>query len=206
MKRGLFIVIDGLDGSGKTTQVKLLAEHIFNRSKSNSVFLTREPYSTALYAKIRAALRTTNNPHQRAELFLKLFVADRKLHLRDITRLLDRGVHVVTDRYKYSTLAYQHAQGIPFEKLVEAHKGMLVPDCAIIIDLPVDALLKRITNGGRKDAIEVFEQEAFMKKLRAQYRGLSKRLPREPIAIVSGVGSVEKVFARVKKVVDVVFS
>lgn len=206
VKRGKFIVFDGLDGSGKTTQAKLLAQYLFDKSKSNSVFLTREPYSATFYDKIRTALKQGSDPRKRARLFLNLFVRDRRLHIRDIEKLLSSGVHVITDRYKYSTLAYQQAQGIPFEELLAAHANMLRPDLVLLIDLPVDEIVKRIGGDTSRAVVEIFEKEEFMQQLRKNYRALPKRLPDEPLKIVSGIGSVQEVFARIRKKADMLFS
>ena len=206
MKRGKFIVFDGLDGSGKTTQAKLLCNYLFDQSKSNSVFLTREPYSDEFYEKIRQALKIGKNPTHRAKLFLDLFVSDRKLHVRDVEYLLSKGVHVISDRYKHSTLAYQNAQGIPLVDLMAVHKGMLVPDLTLLVDLPVKTVISRMGKDSQRKVTEVFEQRAFMEQLRKNYLALPKHLPKERIVVISGSGSVEKVFGLVRKQVDMVFS
>ena len=104
--KGKFIVLDGLDGSGKGTQVKLLANYFFDRDKKNHIFLTREPYNSEYYEEIRRLLKSGLNPHDNAERLAELFVADRRVHAALIESLLSQGIDVVSDRYKYSTLAY----------------------------------------------------------------------------------------------------
>ncbi len=114
--KGKFIVLDGIDGCGKGTQVKLLANYLFDSNKKNHVFLTREPYHSEHYEEIRRLLKSGLNPRDNAERLTELFVADRKVHVALIESLLSQGINVVSDRYKYSTLAYQQTQGISFEK------------------------------------------------------------------------------------------
>ncbi|MEK7143750.1 MAG: hypothetical protein AAB820_00250, partial [Patescibacteria group bacterium] len=118
MKKGKFIVLDGIDGCGKGTQVKLLANHLFDGDKKNHIFLTREPYNSEYYAKIRQFLKEGINPKDNAEVLTELFVKDRKVHAELIGNFLSRGIHVICDRYKYVTLVYQKIQGISFEELL----------------------------------------------------------------------------------------
>lgn len=198
MRKGKFIVLDGIDGSGKGTQAKLLADYLFNRDKKNHIFLTREPYNSEYYAEIRRLLKEGKNPKDNAQLLTELFIKDRKVHAELIEEFLSRGVYVVCDRYKYSTLAYQRTQGIPLAKLIEMHKGILIPDLAIILDASVEVALERVKNSNRSHK-EVFEQKDFQKKIRQNFLALSAVLPDEKIGVIDGNKSVEKVFEAIKK-------
>lgn len=201
MQRGKFIVLDGIDGSGKGTQAKLLADYLFDRDKKNHVFLTREPYNSEYYTEIRRLLKEGTNPKDNAELLAELFVKDRKVHAGLIEEFLIRGVYVVCDRYKYSTLAYQQTQGISLVKLIEMHKGIFVPDLAIIFDMPVEIALKRVKNSNRSHE-EVFEQRGFQEKLRQNFLALPVALPDEKIIVIDGNQSVAEVFEAIKKETD----
>ena len=202
MKKGRFIVLDGVDGSGKGTQLAKLAEFIFRTDKSKQVVLTREPFKYNL--EIRKILKKEKKPQAQSEKLTRLFVKDRIFHTSVIKKLTLLGFDVVCDRYKYSTLAYQQTQGIPLAKLLEMHKGILLPDLAIIIDIPVRAVLARIHKDLNRKFKEMFEQEEFQEKLRQNFLALPKQLPDEKIVIIDGNRSPEKVFELIKKEVDTI--
>ncbi len=199
--RGKFIVLDGLDGSGKGTQAKLLANYLFDKDKANHIFLTREPYSR-YHREIRNILKHSKDPKENAQLLAKLFVKDRRVHGGFIKRNLAAGHHVVSDRYKYSTLVYQQAQGIPLGKLIAMHKGILVPDLVLIIDIPADVALQRIAKDAGRSHREVFEQLDFQKKLRRGFLALPRQLSREKIVIINGNQPADKVFGDIQKEID----
>ncbi len=200
-KRGKFIVLDGIDGCGKGTQAKLLANYLFDRDKKNHIFLTREPYNSEYYAEIRRLLKEDIDPKDNAELLAELFVKDRRVHTELIEYLLNCDIYIVCDRYKYSTLAYQQAQGISLEKLFEMHKEVLIPDLVLIIDLPVEIALERITKDSGRSYKEVFEQKDFQDKIRNNFLALPADLPNEKIIIIDGNKPVEEVFKLIKEVI-----
>ncbi len=200
--RGKFIVLDGLDGSGKGTQAKLVANYLFDKDKANHIFLTREPYRSRHYQEIRRILKHAKNPKENAQLLAKLFVQDRRAHGRLIRRYLAAGHHVISDRYKYSTLAYQQTQGISLQKLIAMHRGILTPDLILIIDVPADIALRRIAKDAGRSHREVFEQLEFQKQLRKNFLALPKNLPREKIIIIDGNQLPDKVFKDIKKETD----
>jgi dTMP kinase len=208
MQRGKFIAIDGIDGSGKGSIVKRLVAYLFDRDKRAHVWLTREPYNTVHQVRIRELLATASNPRDFAEELTELFVADRREHLVDVEASLRRGSHVVSDRFKYSTLVYQSMQGVDPKRLIEMHAGMLVPDLTVLIDVPAETALERITHDpARKGKKEVFERDiATMQSLRERFLLLPSILPAERIVIVDGVGTPEEVFRRVAEVVETLFA
>ncbi len=200
--RGKFIVFDGLDGCGKGTQLARLTRYIFNKDKSNSVFLTREPYRSKYYTEIRRILKESADPKENAELLAHLFVEDRKVHAGLIERHLREGDYVVCDRYKYSTLAYQQTQGIKLEKLIKMHEGILVPDLTLIIDVPAEIAMERLAKDAGREYKEVFEKLEFQGKLRKNYLALPKQLPDERIVVIDGSGSASEVFDAVRSEFD----
>ena len=152
-KRGLLIVIEGIDGTGKSTQAQMLAESL--RAAGETVILDREP-SDGPFGKILRASMTEGRLEPQEE--LDLFHKDRKQHVDDvILPALERGEHVVLDRYYFSTMAYQGARGFDIAEL-RAHNESFAPapDILFILDLSVDAALERI--GTRGDEANEFEQ------------------------------------------------
>lgn len=201
MERGIFIALEGIDGSGKGTIMKMMAAYLFDKQKTNHVLMTREPYISKHHDRIRKLLKENTNPYDNAELFADLWVKDRKVHAKWIKKELDAGHHVITDRYKYSTLAYQQTQGISLERLIEMHKGVLVPDLVIIADVPVEEATRRANNDKSRDFKEVFEKKEFQEKLRTNYLAIPKALPDENIVILSGASS-DIIFEQAKKEID----
>jgi dTMP kinase len=156
----LFIVFDGLDGSGKGEMIKRLETYLYD--KGEQALVTKEP-SAGLYGrKIREILRKEKDPKKGAEKCLSLFVMDRKEHLdKEILPALKAGKIVICDRYYYSTIAFQHTQGIPKEQIIIQNMAFKTPDITFILDLPAEVALKRIDKRG--EAKEKFEQLGFMK-------------------------------------------
>jgi dTMP kinase len=152
-KRGLLIVIEGIDGTGKSSQAKMLAEAL--RQKGEDVLLDREP-SDGPFGKILRASMTEGRlaPEEELELFHK----DRRQHVTDvITPALDQGTHVVLDRYYFSTMAYQGANGFDVAELRATNESFApAPDLLFILDLDVELALERI--GARGDEANEFEQ------------------------------------------------
>jgi len=203
MMQGKFIVLDGMDGSGKTTQMMKLVEYIFKKDKRNHIVLTREPYSSEFGLEIRRLLAESTDPMQNGPRMTELYVNDRKVHVEKIiTPSLAKGMQVLCDRYKYSTLAYQQTQGIALQKLMEMHKEMPIPDLAFIFELPAQIAVERLSNDGIRKRKEVFETLEFQEKLRHNYLALKKQLPNENIVIIDANKSVNEMFEQIKKEVD----
>ena len=201
MERGIFIVLDGIDGCGKGTIMKKVAAYLFDKQKTNHVLMTREPYISKHHDEIRRLLKENTNPYDNVELFADLWVKDRKVHAAWIKKELDAGHHVISDRYKYSTLAYQQTQGISLEKLIEMHDGVLIPDLVIFVDVPVEEAIRRANNDKNRNFKEVFEKQEFQEKLRTNYLAIPNALPNENIVILSGVSS-DIIFEQAKKEID----
>ena len=182
----MFITFEGIEGSGKTTQIRFAAE--FLSSLNRAVVVTREPGSTDVGLKIRAILLDPahHDIDSRAELLL--YMADRAHHLGAVVRpAIDSGKTVLCDRYFDATLAYQgYARGLDIDLLKLLHKLVLddyTPDLTLLLDLPPDIGLRRawrqISAGERKTAETRFEKEAlqFHERVRAGYLDLARRSP-----------------------------
>ena len=143
----LFIVFEGIDGSGKTTQAELLAEKLTSIQQSNIII--REPGGTPLGESIRKELKSNPNLDPVTQLFL--FSACRTELIKNVINPnLEEGHIVICDRYIFSTIAYQgHAEGLNIayiENMIDLSTGGLTPDIVIFIDTPVEIAKKRREN------------------------------------------------------------
>ncbi len=194
----LFIVFDGLDGSGKGDMIRLLRDYL--SEKHLHVLVTREPTEGQYGKKIRKMLRKDIYPKEDAELCLHYFVKDREEHLKkEIEPALKKGTTVISDRYYYSTIAFQNTQGIDIEQVVFENMAFRTPDIAFILDLPPGLALERIEKRGSPK--EKFEQPDFMKELRQNFLRLKEKLD-DPIKIIDASKPRKEVFAQIKKEID----
>ena len=196
----MFIVFEGIDGCGKTTQIFLLANHLYSLSKYSHILITREAYKDR---KIREVL-IQDESKDKADKLTKLFVQDRKEHVSDlITPSLNKKVIVISDRYKYSTICFQAAQGQDMNELIKMHEDMPIPDFIFILDVPSDVAFNRInlrnkvTNKTESNKFE--ENSNFLEKTRQNYLKLKEILPEENIIIVDGSSPPEQVFLKIKE-------
>ena len=202
MAKSLFIVLDGMDGSGKSEMVKLLHNYIFSKSKSYRILTTREPTSGRYGKEIRKILASDKYPKENAEKLLGLFIKDRQEHVNDsIIPFLKKSngdVNIVLcDRYYYSTIAFQAVQGLDMKMLIEKNKKFLKPDIAFIMDLKPEIALERI----KKRKKEKFENIDFMKKLRKKFLELPGILG-DNIKIVDASKDADEVFGNIRKEID----
>jgi len=169
---GFLLVFEGLDGSGKSTQLPLLAAAL--REAGHVVVETREPYDCPAGRRIREAItRSEADGGLTAEEELRLFVAQREDHVREvIAPALARGEVVLSDRYFLSTVAYQGARGADPARLLDASEARFpLPDLVLWLDLPVAEGLARVdARGAGREA--AFEQADFLGQVRAILAGL----------------------------------
>jgi dTMP kinase len=203
MAQSLFIVLDGIDGAGKSEMVKLLHNYLFTKNKKYRILTTREPTAGECGCKIREILKKEKDPLKNAEKLLDLFTKDRADHLqKTILPFLEKSNHiecniVICDRYYYSTIAFQYAQGLNLQRLVQLNKSFRKPDIAFILDISPETALQRIKHREK----EKFEQLDFMKKLRKNFLGLKSYLD-DNIKIVDASKDKEEVFEEIKAEVD----
>ena len=202
MAKGIFIVIDGMDGSGKSDIVKVLHDYLSKDNKLR-VLTTREPTGGKYGREIRGILENESDPSINSERMLELFIKDREEHLRNtIIPFLNKSNGlanvVISDRYYYSTIAFQATQGLDLKMLIEINKEFLKPDIAFIMDIDPEIALERIKT--RKK--EKFERIEFMNKLRGKFLGLPEFL-NDNIKIVDASRAKNEVFDDIKKEVDI---
>ncbi len=202
MTRGKFITFEGIDGCGKTTQLRLLESWLTSRHLP--FILTREPGGTELGTTIRAALlNVTSHVEPLAELLL--YAADRAQHVREkILPSLDAGKIVLSDRYADATTAYQgYGRGFELKLITQMNElatGGLTPDLTLLFDLEVAAGLRRVQRRGAGAAGEEEEQAdrldreplEFHERVRRGYHELAAREPAR-FRLIPAAGSVETV-------------
>lgn len=167
-KKGLLIAFEGIDGSGKSTQMPLLANWL--RGLGLDVLETREPTNGPWGKRIRELY--TSRARVSPEQELELFILDRQEHVRDcILPALHIGQIVLTDRYYFSTAAYQGAAGCSVAEIFRRHDFAPEPDLALLFDLPVTAGLSRIRElrGEQPNAFEQQDQLEKVAKLFASF-------------------------------------
>ena len=166
---GLFVVFEGVDGSGKSTQTRALRDRLSNAGIASTI--THEPGGTPTGNRIRTWLKAANDIDPLAELLL--FSAARASLVRSvIVPALDRGGVVVCDRYTYSTVAYQgYGRGLELALIQKLNRvatgGGLTPDLVVLIDLPFDKGLTRKA-GAQLDRFEL-ERKEFHQRVREGY-------------------------------------
>lgn len=158
--KGKLIVIEGIDGSGKSTCAKNLAEKL--NSINIKTIYTFEPTHSHYGAKLRDGMLSEDLD---AEEELLLFVKDRKEHIEYMIKpALEEGYFIILDRYFYSSIAYQGAKGIDINQIINMHKDFIVkPDIVFIFHLPIDIALNRIIS--KRGIADRFENETYLKKV-----------------------------------------
>jgi len=199
--QGKFITFEGIDGSGKSTQLRMLSGDL--RGRGVDVITTHEPGGTPLGRRLREAfLETEETVAPMAELLL--FAADRAQHVEFLIKpALTEGRIVISDRYADATFAYQGAgRGFPEEtvnEIIRLATGGLKPDLTLFFDITVENAIKRMnerheTNGSR-NRMDV-ETAEFYAKVRTAYLGMSKREPAR-FKVIDANGSIEDTHAKV---------
>lgn len=203
MKRGRFITFEGGEGTGKSTQVRLLAEHLANHGAD--VVRTREPGGSPSAEEIRSLLVTGAADRWSPLAETLLFYAARVEHWRQVIEpALARGAHVISDRFADSTLAYQcYAGGLDKRLVQDLHQlamGKAQPDLTIVLDIDVDEGLKRAAS--RRDDETRFERKGreFHERLRNGFLEIARAAPGRCI-VIDGSRSVQEVSSAVRAAV-----
>jgi dTMP kinase len=188
--RQMFITLEGLDGSGKTTQATLLRARL--EADGAEVVLTREPGGTHLGEEIRNLVLHGGDVTPWAE--AALYAAARAQHVEELIRpALERGATVICDRYLDSSVAYQGiARGLGLERVLDLNLnavGGLLPDRTILLEIGVGAAAARM--GGDLDRIER-EGDDFRARVAVAYRDLAERFP-ERYLTVDGTAAPEAI-------------
>jgi len=196
-KRGLFVAFEGTDGSGNTTQSKLLVD--FLKSEGRDVVLTKEPTEGYVGRRIRDVLqkRASATPLE----LQQMFVADRREHLAAaVEPALKSGKAVITDRYMFSTLAFGGID-VDMELLRRMNSGFRVPDLTFVIDVPAEVSMERMKGRLRENGtkLELFEETEKLKRVRENYLKIAKLYPN--VHVIDGNRPIEVVAADIREIV-----
>ena len=203
MKKSVFIVVDGIDGSGKSEIAKMLHNYLFSRHKKYRILTTREPTNGKYGKQIRRMLRNERDPESSSRKLMELFIKDIKEHLKNTIGPFLKNANkdelniVLCDRYYYSTIAFQGAQGLNIKDMIKKNKQFRKPDIAFILDVEPSVALERIEYRQK----EKFEQLEFMKRIRRNFLKMPK-LVNDNIKIIDASKPLKRVFESIKKELD----
>jgi len=193
---GRLIVFEGIDGTGKSTQIRLLHEYLLRRGLQ--VLLTREPTDGPYGRRIRRLYGDRKQVDRREE--LELFLADRHEHVEtELLPALARGTIVLCDRYFLSTVAYQGANGCDPAEILARNDFAPDPDLALLFEVDIATSLRRITIG-RGEELNDFEQAETLARVSAIFSGLDlpyiyridaeRSIEQVHLEVISAVGRV----------------
>ncbi len=202
-ERGRFIVLEGIDGAGKTTQAELLSSYL--QSRGRRVWRTAEPTPFPTGIALREAL---GGKVKKTECEMAvMFVLDRIAHnihpTEGIRAILESGQDIICDRYYYSTLAYQgHSTDYEWTKTMNLScPEILRPDICIYLDLTPEQSLDRISRG--RDSVEIYENRETLEKVRNAFMKVFDDLKEsDNIAIVNAYRSPEEIAAQIASLVN----
>ena len=205
--KGRFITFEGIEGSGKTTQLAILGHYL--EAKGFQVIRTREPGGTKIGDAVRSLLLDAQNQEMDAKTELFLYLASRAQHIKEvILPALDAGKIVLCDRFTDATRVYQgYGRGLPMrevERIARFASEGLRPDLTFLLDVDVKKGLARLR--GRPE-INRLDREAlqFHESVRRGYLTLAKKHPRR-IQIIRTDAGVEEVSKKIREAIDVFLS
>jgi dTMP kinase len=167
-ENSLLIAFEGIDGTGKSTQIRLLAAWL--QAQGEDVVVTREPTDSDYGRRIRELYLSREQCSPEDE--LDLFIQDRKLHVKELIKpALQAGRIVLTDRYYYSTAAYQGANGLDVEDILRRNSFAPQPDLVILLTMPPELSAERIRSRGGQ--LNAFEQLDSLRRVAAIFASFS---------------------------------
>jgi len=200
--KGRFISLEGIEGTGKSTQAKLLSDYL--KEKGFEVVLTEEPGGTQIGLRIRELLLSVEHKGMTAVTELLLYNASRSQHIREIiVPAISSGAIVITDRFTDSTIAYQgFGRGIDLSlinsiDLIATER--LRPDITILLDLDAEVGLKRNKGINKTDRLELEDLE-FHQRVRNGYHNLAEKEP-ERIKLIDASAGIQEIHSRISSII-----
>ncbi|MEE8168315.1 MAG: dTMP kinase [Candidatus Hydrothermarchaeales archaeon] len=199
----MFIALEGIDGSGKGAHSRLLNKWI--KEKGYDTFLTREPTTGPIGKLLREFLKEGGLDPRTETL---LFAADRSEHVKEIAAKLEAGKVVITERYFYSSIAYQGAEGLSIGWVKDINRFAPAPTMVLLLDVPPETGLERISSKnslrGTMREKEYFEKKEFLVRVREIYLDLEKEY--DIFARIDASKSLEEVQTSIRKKVSRILS
>lgn len=201
--RGVFISFEGIEGSGKSTQARLLYDYL--KKRNTDVILTEEPGGTQIGMKIRTVLLSVEHREMSSLTELLLYNASRTQHIAEVIMpALNRGATVITDRFTDSTFAYQgYGRGLDLQMIDSLDliaTGRLRPDITLLLDLDVTTGLGRNRGANKSDRFER-EDISFHEKVRNGYRMLAAQEPGR-IKLITVNAGIDEIHGKVIEVIS----
>lgn len=179
-RQGRFIVLEGGDGAGTTTNAKALMNQLITWDAYRDVLITHEPTWRA--KEIRERLKRDDNPYENVRIMANGYIWDRVIHQEEIIKPdLKKGIYIIGDRFRDSTNVYQWAQGMELEELMGIQKsnGIITPDLTILLDIDAETSMARTKKGGIQDKFE--RNKKFVQKVIENYREIYKMALNNPV-------------------------
>jgi dTMP kinase len=203
MKNCYFITLEGIEGVGKSTQIKFIEQYL--KQKKQEIVVTREPGGTPAAEAMRHILLAHHDEKITEEAELLLLFAGRAQHIQNvIIPALSEGKWVICDRFIEATYAYQgYGRGMSLEKIAELEKWVqksLCPDKVLLLDAPISVAIDRINSRTGKDRIEM-EEKIFFERVRQGYLTRAQQLP-ERYKIIDATKSIEEVQTEIQHFLD----
>lgn len=197
--KGKFIVFEGLDGSGQSTQSKLLKDYL--EGKERRVVLTKEPTKDSRAGREIFEI-VANKKKSFSKRLQELFSEDRRSHVENVIEpALQKGLTVISDRYFFSTFAYGDAEGVDLKYLYDLNKEFPLPDIVFFLNVSPEIALVRIKKRNKERAI--FETEGKLKKIHSRYKRIFKDFQsKTKIYYINGEGSITKVSNKIKQIIN----
>jgi dTMP kinase len=204
---GKFIVLEGIEASGKTTQTKRLGEIL---SKHQSVFVTKNPTDGEIGSYIRKEILTGNQKHIPPVSYQYLFAADRVIQQFDLIERLKKGETIISDRYFWSSVAYGIAdrEGTDYENweevgvtalsLLSLYHQFILPDLSIYLDVSLEASLQRISGSAKHT--EIYDNHQMNIKIKKGYEWLLKTFPKE-ITLLNGEKPLDEITSEIVELI-----
>jgi len=206
MKKGLFITFEGIEGSGKSTQARLLYEYLIK--KKIEAVLTAEPGGTLVGQKVREVLLSPEHKGMSPVTELLLYNASRSQLISELIRpAIKEGKVIISDRFSDSTVAYQgYGRGLPLKTISALDRiatGGLKPDLTILLDLPPEVGLARNKKDKKKfaDRLELEELE-FHKRVRKGFLKIRQAEPRRVKRIDVSKGGIKEIHKKIVQIIE----
>ncbi len=190
---GLYVVFEGIDGAGKTTQAELLRDYF--SSQGYSVFLFHEPTTTKAGRIVKEMIR--DNTIYGKDAIALAFALDRIMYKYEtLESVLKKYDLIIGDRSFYSSIVYQKVMGLDLGWLRELNKYVIVPDIAFVLEISIEEQMRR-----RGESNIIFEKKEFQKKLIEEYKKLREYFPNSNFIYVNGEDTIERIHLKLREIV-----